>query len=660
MQRPYSVALSTLALLILGACTTDTGTTDTGGSDISDTGTTDTGTTDTGTTDTGTTDTGTTDTGTTDTGTTDTDTGTTDTGTTDTGTTDTGTTDAGGSELPVWIADCNSLFALRVAELAGVTDCTVPLLAPVGRLRGTSGDALCVAGESPNTCRDRLYATPPAVADLDPACGTNPNNPSCLRGTFLARCADGSNSCAEDEAVCVDGTRPMIYARAATSGGPSTVWWFHLGGEGGPCNGSACWLDYRLGDNAFRQAMSTLYPGAPASGFDNPGGVMSGEAALPYASVNRVRFERCTDAASDATEVIMAPNGVPSELADRYPGAPVATTASAVQVWYRGLATWRSAFHTMTTVDGRDLDGDGTPDMPSLADATTIVLSGSSDASLWVVMAADRLAEELRAIAGADVDVRIAVDGNFPAMLDNEGRYHPDAPADFNVFANPYHVTGLCGLPDNGDGIANEACSDATYREGGAAHDSYSVRGVFLDASCQRTHGDGAAECFDRNHVMLHHLSTPVLILADQEDVTISSNPVAYTDVPGYVFRDIAQFRERVLDQGWDIVDHWGTAAREEGAGNAGDFIVILPKTRRDSQPPGRATHVRFANDDAMAEAMTLCAADGTRVTTASYNAMLGAWLAGNLPQTFAIEDSRRTLPNGSFWVTGANCRSPE
>jgi hypothetical protein len=279
---------------------------------------------------------------------------------------------------------------------------------------------------------------------------------------------------------------------------------------------------------------------------------------------------------------------------------------------------------------------------------------------MWVVMAADRLAEELRAIAGADVDVRVAIDGNFPAMLDNEGRYQPGAPNGFNMFSSPYHVTGLCGLPDNGDGVANEACSDAAYRDGGSARASYTARGVFLDASCQSAHGAGAAACFDRNHVMVHHLSTPALVLADQEDVTISSNPVPYADVMGYVFSDISAFRERVTDQAWDVVDHWGTAAREEGAGNDGGFVLILPKTRRDGQPLGRATHVRFANDGAMAETMTLCATNGTKVATASYNAMIGAWLEGNSPQTFAIEDKRRTLPNGRFWVTGAACRAPE
>jgi hypothetical protein len=373
-----------------------------------------------------------------------------------------------------------------------------------------------------------------------------------------------------------------------------------------------------------------------------------------------VRFERCTDAASDSTQVIRALNGVPGELAERYPDAPVGTAASDVPVWYRGLATWTSAFHAMATTTGRDLDGDGAPDLPSLADATTVVLSGSSDASMWVVMAGDRLAEELRAIAGADVDVRIAIDGNFPTMLDNEGRYHPNAPADFDLFSSPYHVTGLCGLPDNGDGLANEACSDAAYSEAGRGHASYTARGVFLDASCEDAHGKGAAACFDRNHVLLHHLATPALVLADQEDVTISSNPVAYSDATGYVFGDVAQFRERVTDQAWDIVDHWGTAAREEGSGNAGGFVVILPKTRREGEPLGRATHVRFANDDAMAETMTLCAADGSKVVTVNYNGMFGAWLEGNLPQTFAIEDKRRTLPNGNYWVTGATCRAPE
>jgi hypothetical protein len=572
-----------------------------------------------------------------------------------------GTSDATPAET--WFSNCNSLFAVRIAEIQRELDatfpysCDAPLTRDVGRLK-TGGKALCESGESPNACRERLYETPPAMADLDAACAGAGARDGCMLGSFLPRCADGTDTCSTDEVVCWDGMRPMVYAEGATNG-PSDVWWFHMGGEGGPCQGSTCWGTYRYGENAFRLAMSTLYPDAPASAASLQNGVMSGT-VMPYAGINRVRFERCTDAVSDAVEEIDVADGIPAEFLDMYPGAPVATMFSRATVWHKGFNTWRAAFRTMATTAGRDRDGDGTPDMPSLADARLVIISGSSDASMWVTFAADRLAEEIRAIAGNDVDVRMAIDGMFPPMLDNEARYHPDVPADFDMFSMPYGETGLCQLDDNGDGIDNEGCSNATYSEGGTLRTGHEARGVLLDASCEAFHGVKAPACFDRNHTMLHHLDVPIFVLADQEDNTVSDSGPNYAHDRSWLFETPDVFRKRIVDQGWDIVDHWGTSAREEGAGAANGFVLVLPKARRNDEPWGRATHVRFGNDDRMADPMTYCNSDGTKISTTSFNQMFAAWINDSLPRTYAIEDAARPETDGKYWVTGANCRPAE
>lgn len=88
--------------------------------------------------------------------------------------------------------------------------------------------------------------------------------------------------------------------------------------------------------------------------------------------------------------------------------------------------------------------------------------------------------------------------------------------------------------------------------------------------------------------------------------------------------------------------------------------MLILPKTRREGEPWGRATHVRFGDSEEMARTMTLCTAAGDKVATASYNQMIAGWLEGSLPLHYAIEDATRALPNGSYWVTGSVCRDPE
>lgn len=571
--------------------------------------------------------------------------------------------DAADGELAGWFEGCESLFAVRVAEqMRSVApsfplSCDAPLVSDLGRLK-QGGAPLCRQGESPNACRERLYMSPPAMSELDPACAAGGAADGCMLGSFLPRCADGGDGCAEDEVVCWDGMRPMIYAEAATDGA-SDVWWFHMGGEGGPCSGGACWGTYRFGEPEFKFAMSSLHPEAPSRAASLQGGVMSGRVA-PYSRINRVRFERCGDAISDTIEEVDVADGVPAELAAAFPGVPAATASSRAKVWHKGFNTWRATFRAMTTLAGRDRDGDGSADMPSLADARLVIISGSSDASMWVTIGADRLAAELRAIAGEDLEVRMAIDGMFPPMLDNEARYHPEVPASFDMLSMPYAETGLCLLDDNGDGLDNEGCSDANFTDGGTLHQSYLQRGLLLDASCEAAHGAGAPECFDRNHTLLHHLGVPVLVLADQEDNTVSDNAPSHADDRSWSFATPDVYRKRIVDQGWDIVDHWETAAREEGAGPAGGFVLILPKARREGEGWAKATHVRFGDDDRMNDTMTLCESDGDKVATATFNAMIGSWLEDTLPLTFAIEDKDRSLPNGSYWVTGSTCRAAE
>lgn len=570
-----------------------------------------------------------------------------------------------------YLLGCESLFAARVVELqierdaTFPSDCGEPLRDDIGELR-RGGKPICVPGESANGCRRRIYESPPPLGDLTLGCASDPDAVSCLRGRWVARCADGSDDgCDEPDAVCQDGTRPIIMAEAATSG-PSDRWIFFLGGEGGPCFGSRCWVNYRyahlVGDATSERAMSTVHPQHGGRAATAGGGVISGRAPAenPFASMNRVRFERCSDAASDAVETVELADGIPPEAADRFPGVPVATHFSSAPVWHRGLSTWKAAFNMLTRREHRDLDGDGEPDLPSLADARQVVLGGSSDASVWIIFAADALAEELRAIAGADVDVRIMLDGYFESALDNSGRYHPDAPAGFDLFTHPYGTTGLCRLPDNRDGVDNEACSNATYRPEGGIHNAYTARNVARDASCEAHHGQGAPECFDKIHTLLHHVSAPFLVLADQEDQTIKDVTPPFADDRSYFWDAPATYRAPVLDQAVDIVTSWSTDAREDGAGQLGDAVLILPKSRRDGQGWGQARHVRMGDDAEMQKGMTLCDSGGDRVVTISFAEMIGTWLADELPVYFAMEDASRWDGDTNFWVSGDRCRAPE
>lgn len=580
------------------------------------------------------------------------------------------TTPQGETSPGDYLAGCDSLFAARVVEKQVEADatfpsrCDVPLRNAIGRVRD-GGPVLCIVGETANACRTRLYDTPPAMADRAQGCASqSPVPASCLRGKYLAKCADGTDTCPTPEAICQDGMRPMVYAEPATTG-PSDVWYFFLGGEGAPCTGPMCWYNYRyarLNDKVeFELAMSTAHPDHSYAAAKLGSGVMNGApvAGNPAADWNRVHFKRCTDAASRANETAFIGDGIPADWAEGLPDLPVATRTGTVPVFHRGFDTWRAAFRLFTTTSGRDLDGDGTPELPSLAAAKQVILAGASDASGWVVFAADRLADELRTIAGADVDVRIMIDGYFEPAFDNEGRYHADAPADFDMFGDPYAETGLCLLPDNGDGLANEACSDAAYIDGPWRR-ALDARQVVRDASCETYHAVGAPQCSDKLHTLLHHVATPVFILADQEDGTVSGGSPIYADTRGYHWADPATYRRRVLDAAKDIAAHWSTAAREEGAGTAGNFALAMPKSRREGEPWGHARHVRFHDDAEMKSTMDYCSKDGNQLASIAFATMMGAWMKGTVPTTFVWEDAAALSGTTSYWVTGGHCRTPE
>lgn len=309
---------------------------------------------------------------------------------------------------------------------------------------------------------------------------------------------------------------------------------------------------------------------------------------------------------------------------------------------------------------------DGTADLPSLANATQVLLSASSDASIWVTFAADRLAAELRAIAGNNVDVRILIDGYFEPSMDSAGRYHQAAPANFNLFDNGYIQTGLCVLPDNSDGVSNESCSDLNYQPGPlpngktAYYDTLNARGVLRDESCEKMHGVDAPICYDKLHTLLHHLDIPFFVLADQEDATVSGAPLQYADDSSYTWQNPETYRTRILDQAYDVQNFWDTSSREEGAGTPGNAVLILPKSRRDGEPWGKAQHVRFGDDAEMLKKMTRCTSQGTEVASAAFGQALFMWTQDMLPVQFVFEDGQSWDGSSDYWITGSTCDPPQ
>lgn len=561
-----------------------------------------------------------------------------------------------------YVRRCGSLFAARIVEKAAeadpafALDCEAPLPADVGTL-GTG--AMCTAGETANTCRQRLYDTPPPVRTLR----TNCTGANCLRGMWLPRCADGSDVCAEAEAVCPDGTRALALVEPANP--PSDRWIVYTSGEGGPCAGSSCWPMYRYSrtnaDQIFEQSMSSYHPDYQAIGARTGTGIMNGLAMSPLAAFNRVELKRCAEAASDGEQMVPVGDGVPAEWAAGYPAAPVETRHSLVPVWHRGFAIHSALLHALASPSARDLDGNGTPDIPSLSAASQITFAGSSDAAAYYMLVVDALGDIARSIAPT-IDVRLIVDGKFDPSIDNEGRYVTGAPAEFSLLTSPYHVTHACGpLPDNHDAIANETCSDANWHPGPAADgrptwfDTFTGRGSHPDASCVAIHGE-TAPCFTDMHVIANHLQAPLLVIADQEDPMISEKS-AMADASTYHWPRIADYRRRILDQAHDLEQHW--ASREEPT-PATNLALLLRKQRRDTEALGQAAHTHLGQDDrTLRWAMTKCTApNATPLVTRTTAQVIAGWLDGTLADRIMIEDAAQA--GSSYWVTGTSCRVAE
>ena len=474
-------------------------------------------------------------------------------------------------------------------------------------------------------------------------------------GKWLPSCADGSEDCASPEAVCQDGTRPMVYLDPSAS--DRNDWIIYLGGEGRPCSDVLCWLGYRyaaaLDDLSLARAMSTLHPEHTTSATRMGEGAVNANTASgnDLAFYNHVHFKRCTDGSSTAVEVVPLFDEDETQIGE----APV---------YHHGFDTFRALFHSLATPEGRDIDEDGTPDMPSLADAERIVLVASSDATRWMTLAVDRYADELRGIAGNDVEIRFVVDAFFDPVLDNEGRYAPDARADFNSFEVPYSEHGYCRLPDNEDGIDNEACSDAgltqLVRSDGRTshHGELIARGSVLDESCELHHGVGAPECNSISHTLLHHVGTPWLVLTDQEDPARPKLGVIYSDA-AYPFGKPEHWRQRVLDSARDFATHWETPARHDGPGAPGDAVLILRKHRREGQPWSKAKHTHLQSDGGLTLSMTRCTAAGDVIASSTIADALAAWAAGELPFTYVVEDGETWDGESDYFVTGTRCDPP-
>ncbi|MBL8957096.1 MAG: hypothetical protein JNK82_40355 [Myxococcaceae bacterium] len=572
------------------------------------------------------------------------------------------------------------MFAARIAELqlavspAFPARCDVPLTHAVGTLNDAM-DPVCAPGMSANACALERYDTPPPLSSL--ASGCAPSSPGCLVAKWVSRCTNGTEQCTEREARCVDGTRGLAYIKPAPG---SKHWVFYVDASGSPCHGDRCWTNYRflsvLGSPKSAKALSTLFPESPTPRTISGAGVMIGDPMVsPLAQgYNRVQLDRCTELTSDTVQMIGLTDGVSDAVREVYasesPGTaqmlPAETRRSSVPVHHRGLNVWTALFATLTTAAGRDLNGDGTPDLSSFADADVVWIISGSDGANWVVHGGDLLAERVRQFA-PNAQVRLGIDSFFRAGIDNEARYLPDAGPAFNIYQSTYSEDRSCGPLDVYDPYrrapVTATCDDTNYAPNQTLVPKHSIfsrasmdaRGVVIDASCRQYHGADDRPCYDTAHVLVHHLATAHLVISDRNDPAVSGAELMYVGDTTLTWRSgTGAFGRRTLDTARDIERHSTTAQREEGALAFGTTLLMLRNANRQGQPPA-AVHVFTGDASRMSLQMTRC--NGTTPAGPSvsvFDAIRYFDDRTRIPDPFMVEDPDDAA--GTFWLTGGSC----
>lgn len=334
---------------------------------------------------------------------------------------------------------------------------------------------------------------------------------------------------------CVDGTRPILYVDRAVD--PDSNKWLitmtggefcaaqDLDGNGSFETGNECLRAYveqhaqQMG-SAGEAAMSDLKdPDGSGNGILNP----DPEANPVFAGYHRVRVHKCgfdrhSGRATHPGVVAQWPGGGPSLSYDLYSHGQKIVLAALDLLHGDGLGL---SYTTWTASGG--VVAETSEHLPSIADATQVLLVGHSAAGHGLYQNADRYAEHLRAMPGFEGDVRSVHDAHFMAMVENEAAFDPAQnpdPATLNTLFDQ-RTAGTTAAGGAYDSYRYHGHPDSHFADDYRAWaESPGAEADILDASCVATHAatNDVWKCADRFHIRLHHLSTPALSREDFSD----------------------------------------------------------------------------------------------------------------------------------------------
>jgi hypothetical protein len=401
---------------------------------------------------------------------------------------------------------CDNIHAVQIAVEERLADCDAATMSTlVGR---TSGGPQALFAD-PSWHDDCLGLTANACAALHRA---EPERTVTSPG--------GGNMALifpETSEQCTDGTRPAYYY-APGSGFGANRWVIFLNGSSGKCGAV---VDRGAGDlQPFgERCLDNIASGEADSSFllrdaKNADGILSATPGNPFADWNRVHIPSCSN--------------------DQYQGQrihhdviveSVHGRAYSADVFFRGHIIVRDVLSNLAQ-------------HANFAAAEQVVLNGASGGAEGLIMTLDGLADHARALLASTPDAPIVglIDsrGTEPSVDNSEARFDHRVITCSSVF--PADCDGLgFDRPPRGTDESGFGFDLTAYRPHSAEHPTWggvyeklqSWRSV-LDAECLLVHSGQSARCQDANHVLYHHLKTPVFIAASISDSNQWDNPIEF------------------------------------------------------------------------------------------------------------------------------------
>jgi hypothetical protein len=269
-------------------------------------------------------------------------------------------------------------------------------------------------------------------------------------------------------AVCNDGSKPVVYIRKSTGGENENKWLFHFQGGGG-CSGeyTSCFDRWCGNDYYHAGKMSSRWSKESM----NSGGIVNrNNKKNTLADGNIVFLHYCSS------------DGWGRQVSDYVVTSSEDPTKS-YRMHFRGRTIVEAVFAQL--LSGSTTSDNGTETVPSIATANEVLITGSSAGSGGVLTNLDWISEKL----GASANVKGVFDAAYLPLMEDI--------TDEKVVEG-FNMKFAAGLE------RYQANPDDTTK--------------YRDESCMETLADDPRDCFHTNELRLNHVTTPFFIRADLAD----------------------------------------------------------------------------------------------------------------------------------------------